>query len=298
MRTGYLLVSLVASGCAGSVELVLKAPMVDRCNAAGLKGCPELADGAMMYLTDRDKTAARDKILRAAAMNAPGELRTYATALSGLKSLPGADDYAGPLFEVANLLAWQADRNQASGGAPGMPAPSAPGAPAWGPPWAPLGGASTAAPSPPIAPPPVTAVAVDFRHALTADTDPSRVDGGTAVFQAANAKIPCADATAGAAGLCVKIVDGPFILTDLRVSTGCGRDMFVTVGSGLSGAGPRWSLSSPAGAPLTVHGSRLMAQVGEVALVGALQESGKTAKTGGHCALTWSGFKPYALPDR
>jgi len=89
-------------GC-GSAELVLKAPVVDRCSSAKLKGCEEMADGVIAYV-DGKKDDGRKQIVRGAAKNAPKEVAAFATSLRTAAKMPGIDSYADTLKEIADLL--------------------------------------------------------------------------------------------------------------------------------------------------------------------------------------------------
>jgi hypothetical protein len=88
----------------GALSLVLKPPIVERCQDAGLRGCDDLADGVIEYAAG-DREEAKAKLKTGAATNAPDKLREFAAKLRMLKSIPGAAEHMGPILEVADLLA-------------------------------------------------------------------------------------------------------------------------------------------------------------------------------------------------
>jgi hypothetical protein len=118
-RTVFLLPILPILAACGGATLVLKSPVEDQCNKAGLQGCPDVVGGVLVYI-DGDKPNGKDRMLRGAAQNAPEKVKAFAQAIKTLPldKIPGAQKYTTIIVEIANILA----------GAPGAAAP--PGAPA------------------------------------------------------------------------------------------------------------------------------------------------------------------------
>lgn len=157
----------------------------------------------------------------------------------------------------------------------------------------------------------------DGRVALTADTDPSRLEGGT-VSREAEATFACTIPGAPGPAFCARAVTGPFVVTDLQTSPGCGPHAFASAIGG-KGAAARWTLSGPLG----VHGARMLVAAGEALFVGAVagapppdaapppapapkprRAKGIAAPTepaappsDARCMLTWNGFRPYAAGE-
>src|SRR5262245_31491263 len=88
----------------GGVQIILKSPVEDRCSKAGLKGCPELTEGVLLYV-EGDKVKGKETVLKGAAENAPEKVREFAAAIKELKNIPGATNYVKPLIEIADILA-------------------------------------------------------------------------------------------------------------------------------------------------------------------------------------------------
>src|SRR5688572_12260929 len=72
-------------GCAAGSMLV-KVPVEQQCAGYGLRGCPELVDGVILYV-DGDKPGAVHKLKEAAAKNSPEQIRPFAQAIKGV--VPG-----------------------------------------------------------------------------------------------------------------------------------------------------------------------------------------------------------------
>ena len=89
-RTLFLLLPLL-SAC-GGVQIILKPPIEKQCGSAGLKGCPELTDGVLLYVQG-DKPKGKEAILRGAAQNAPAKIRRFAQTLKELDKIPGTNAY-------------------------------------------------------------------------------------------------------------------------------------------------------------------------------------------------------------
>jgi OOP family OmpA-OmpF porin len=103
---------------------VIKSPIEEQCNKAGVTGCPEMVDGAMVYIQG-DKVKGKDQMLRGAAQNAPDNVKKFAAGIKQipLDKIPGATKYTQPIMEIADILAG------APGAAPAAPPPPAGAAP-------------------------------------------------------------------------------------------------------------------------------------------------------------------------
>lgn len=293
MRCAYPL-ALMLAGCA-SVGGSLREPVTARCQDARLQDCDRIAEDVVAY-ADGDRVEARADLDRLGTAAPPADLYTFARSLSELRARPEGRDAGRALSDLAALFAWRANAaERARLVTPTWTTPPAPTTPAVvtqvppprdgiRSPFASLGSGLSEAP--------------DARPALTADTDPSRLDGGTAGLT--SAPRACLDASS-APGLCSKIIDGAIVITDLHAN-GCG-DVFVAAGK--PGAVPRWSLQATAARPLSVHGARLVVRADELVAIGAVSvhnDGSKKAKGDTQpspaCALVWAGFRPYAQGPR
>jgi hypothetical protein len=106
----------VLCGC-GSAQLVLKSPVESQCSKAGLKGCPELTDGVLIY-ADGDKVKGKEHLLKGAAQNAPEKVRQFAKALKELPldKIPGGNKYTKLVLEIIDILAGASGGGGPNGG--------------------------------------------------------------------------------------------------------------------------------------------------------------------------------------
>jgi hypothetical protein len=133
-RTIFLLLPMLAACGGGGASLVLKSPVEEQCNKAGLQGCPDVVGGVLVYV-DGDKPKGKDQMLRGAAQNAPEKVKQFAAEVRKLPldKIPGAQKYTSVILEVADILAG------AQGAAPPPGAPPPAGPPAAVPPPQPVG---------------------------------------------------------------------------------------------------------------------------------------------------------------
>lgn len=116
VSTRLALAAVIASSTAcGSASLVLKEPVANQCQGAGLQSCDKLSEGILKYV-DGDKDAGRDKILAGAAANTGPKLKTFVEALRGLKDFPGAGSFKEPIEEIIGMLDARAVAGTASQG--------------------------------------------------------------------------------------------------------------------------------------------------------------------------------------
>lgn len=115
MRAFLLLIPILV-GCGGSVKVVLKSPVESKCNSSGLKGCPELTEGVLVYV-EGDEVKGKEMLIKGAAANAPADVKKFAKAVKQLKKVPGAESYTKKIVEVATILAAEAKKAAPAGAA-------------------------------------------------------------------------------------------------------------------------------------------------------------------------------------
>ncbi len=270
-RRVLLLAALSASGwgCGGMVSLVLKPPLSDACSSTGLKGCPELTDGIILYVEGKEKKAQR-KLIKAAGKNSPAELQAFLELLKGLGDLPGLGEHMKPILEVVAILEGSADL-------PGTD--DTPDAPA-DPQRRRAATATTTKPAASAAPP--TLNLPDRLTVVTAAEDPSRIRTRTYV-PATRSTDDCGETVPfeGDTAKCFRARRGPFVITDIRG----GRRCKIFLASGGLDEKPKWVVRSP----FQLQGARLLIPEGKRLIIG-------TYKLNDGCAVTVSGFKPYNPP--
>lgn len=260
---------LACTSCSAGVEMVLKEPIAARCRSIGLHGCSDMTEGVIHYVSG-EKEDGRNKILSGAAENAPEQVRAFAFALTTLGTIPGTESFMGPILEVANIL---------------QQAPPRPGPPGLQPGYDPRMAAPPPQPAAPVPPAPPPGPAIT----LTADTDLSRLEGGQSIPASDPGKVPCGAGYGAGAGYCVRVIIGPFVVTDLGASAGCPHELFASAGQ--PGA-PRWMVVNP-----VAHGSRLVVKQGELLTLGAIAASESKLVKDARCSISWSGFWPYGAAD-
>lgn len=103
LLVGFLVLSVV--GCNGGAQLVLKSPIRDQCNASGLKGCEQIADGATLYADGKE--AEGEQQLGAGLRANAGkitELKRFADGLALVGNVPGAGPYVAPMQPAIRLV--------------------------------------------------------------------------------------------------------------------------------------------------------------------------------------------------
>ncbi len=272
---GLRLALALCAGCSGA-SLLLKSPVQKACEEAGLQGCPDVADGVLLYI-DGNKEEGKKKLVSGAADNSPEDVQKFAAALRQLENIPGVSAYTAKVVEVAKIL------DKQSGGGSGDDSgdeekPKKRGKSKGddsGDDSAPAEKPEKSKPAPPAPP---------GRAVITADTDPSRFKSGM-VKPSGDSKKSCNAPNATGSASCVKAVKGPLVVTDIHASQSCMPDLFVYAGA-IDGE-PTWLLG---GAALAVHGARLLVGEGEGLIIGVRQASDG-------CSVLWSGFKPYKRSD-
>jgi hypothetical protein len=87
----------------GGVSVVLKSPVESKCASAGLKGCPELTDGVLLFVEGK-KDEGKVKLEQAAGANAPAKVKKFAKLIKQLNKVPGTGPYMKHVNEVADIL--------------------------------------------------------------------------------------------------------------------------------------------------------------------------------------------------
>lgn len=244
----------LATACGGAAGLVLKTPAVDKCEAAALKGCPELVDGVLLYVDGDDKNAAIAKIKDGAAKNSPEQLRQFATSLKDLTKISGASSFAGPINEVTALLGLEP------------------------------GGAQNAKQA--------AAAERQSGRLLEATLDDFR--GGTIFPSVNPKAGPCPVVSPldkdpnPTIGTCIRAALGPVVLSNLYAPGGCPYDMFVMSGTKLDGDG--WYVLVPANSAMSIQGA-LLVNDSESLIVGAHVPAESAGRFDPHCSVTWAGKK-------
>jgi len=114
MRTFFLLLPLFLFGCGGA-SMVLKSPVESKCTSSGLKGCPEMTDGVLLYISG-DEAKGKEELSKSASMNSPEKLKQFAMAIKELHKVPGAGSYTAKLDAIADIIL-AAKAGPAEGGA-------------------------------------------------------------------------------------------------------------------------------------------------------------------------------------
>lgn len=273
---GGLAMLVALGGCSGA-SMLLKTPIADECATTGLKGCPEIAEGMLLYV-EGDKAAALQKLARGAARNSPEQVEAFAKALLALKSVPGAEPYAALLDEATEVLVEHAGADEGRSRTDED-----------------VRSAETTA---------SCGARLPGQPTLTADTDPAQAIGGVV---APHRPDPAADATlcrvvAGSAATCRVVRPGTAYLTDL-VSLGSDCvGQFVAVLR--KDQVRRYALEGP----FNLHGARLLLRPGDTLVFGqregAMHRSPEAPQETSDvvleevdprhlCDVLWSGFKPY-----
>jgi hypothetical protein len=257
-RAAGLIGFVFLNGCGGAASLVLKPPIVDKCKDAGLRGCDELADGAILYATGQ-KVEGQEKLEKGAAKNAPAKVRAFATKLRMLNGIPGADQYVGPLLKVADILS--GDETPSHGR---------------------LRSEEDANDGPPQG----------HEHEATAVSQPTArtSSGGHSVTTVPDA-FRCAvlignsfDGMPGSAW-CTPLAVGPLVVTDVHATGECSNTL--ALGAGPPGA-PHWVLLAPPKASLDVHGAAYGVRADEGLFAMQISATDTGVRHDVLCSLTWA----------
>lgn len=275
--------ALAVLGCSAlPVSAAVRSPVDSRCQAMGLKGCPELVEGAVAYAEGHQRLA-QQKLASAKQQNSPEDLARLAAALREVASRTEA---ARPLAEVAAILTSDEP----------SPPPSEPSAPSPPPEVAPSALlASPIQPLPPRSSPTEERKAIAERlalYALTAREDPTR--RVTETIELADAP-GTACQVAGSEAICLRRQKGPFVVTDVVTSEECGWRVSLAVSDSDAPAplfGFSWVVPARAQG---VHGASFALRGGQWLYVAI--KSAKPSPTDRACFVTWSGYRPRLVPS-
>jgi len=257
---------------------VLKSPVQDQCEGAGLTGCPQIAEGVVLY-ADGKQAEGQDKLKSGAAANNPDDVREFAKALATVTSMPipGVSQYAGPVRQVAELLATEAEASAT------LAAKSAP----------PQSDKTKAAVAGSVEP------GGEEPEGETRRVPPVIPNDGPAITQTVS------ESTQAWAGRqqcylfgrnvsCASVQQGPFVVTDVVALPGCKDVMYV--GSSARDNPYREAVTyvfkwAVEGTQPGVHGARLAVNPGESLLVAVEPKDGAVVEDP-KCVVSWSGYHP------
>lgn len=266
MRVGTVAVlASIQLGCGGAFTLIVKPPVVSRCEETGLKGCDEITDGVLLW-ADGKKEEARTKLRAGIAKNSTTRVRKYAANLKIVASMPGISDYSAPIIEVCDLLADE------------------------------TGGPLTAEEEKTAEKPSAKPAKEKSEGDVTAARDTAKdhaLRTSTAVPFANSQAYSCQPFSSLASPVgpasCLRVSEGPLIITDIHVSAGCPNDMFFLVGKIPK---PRWFVLAPPGGT-SLHGARLLVNADESVIVGVRAGSAdQELKKDVACSVTWAAVEP------
>lgn len=273
------------TNCAGAaMSMVVKPPLQSQCQRLPIRGCGEIVDGVLLYVQG-DKPGALEKIQAAKDQNVPAQLKPFAKALRDTASLPGAEDYATPLNEIADLL------DSAGAKPPAVTIVAT--------------GSLKAKPDEDgkeectaiVTTKPAEVSRPHDQHdpatrALSATADFARLTTETVDLAATDVRTPCKVSRLDA--LCVKAREGAIVITDVIAGRACPDRLFI--GATLSDSpdfGFRWQFEAGS-IPLT--GARLSVGAEDWLQV-AIVPGKKGPSNSAECFVTWSGFRPWIVPE-
>jgi hypothetical protein len=276
-----LIGSVVMCACAATSALggsaLVKAPVEQQCSRYGLKGCPELVDGVLLYVSG-DERAATLRLKRAASKNVPAKIQRFARAISiALPAESGSEIVAILTGEVADeehddgidnegideeaLAEEEADEEdtEESTGARAS-----------------FSGRFQSGATP--------ARFERVQLSMAAQTDPTRLTTESV------SPLRDADRTlcqiGGSDAVCVRLESGPLIVTDAVTPPGCTTELII----GATNADGRIGWIAPASSP-GFHGARFFVRSNQWVVVAArgsnIDEPGDE-----RCYVTWAAFKP------
>lgn len=275
-------VGLGLGGCSAT-SMMIKAPVAEQCAAQGVKSCPELVDGVLLYM-DGDNTGAKAKFKVVASYNSPEALKRFAQQLTS--AVPGGAAVSGPLSEVAMLITEQVDQT-----APEPPAPVTP-----------LQSVAAVANADPdddlegeeddVGAKTDTRLETARRNhvelALSAPVDPNRLVTETISPLAEDGRGPCE--VAQKAATCAKRQQGPLVVTGAVTPSACRADLFV--GASDSTGRVAWFLQTNGPG---VSGGAFYVRADQW-LTLAVRGVGQNVAPDPLCFVTWSGFRPRMVP--
>ena len=268
----WLAVGTLCCGCAAGT-MMLKAPVEQQCAGHGLKGCPELVDGVLLYI-DGKKPDAMLKLKQGAAQNSPEQIRPFAAAIKEVIPDPEGT-------EIADLLSGHVAEIEVAASAAKTPSRMAVAS----------AEAAQGVPAPVASAAPEEAVGVrgdPIALALAAPLDPSRLMTESVAPLRAADRAACD--VAGKAGVCSTRLAGPLLLTDASTPAGCPTEMYL--GAVDSIVGFAWLVQANGSG---THGARLFVRADQQLTIAA-RGVGMNVEGDPRCIVTWAGFRPRIVP--
>jgi hypothetical protein len=307
MRSRYLVGAILAIASCASSRVIIERPIADQCETTGLKGCPQLTEGVLLFL-EGDQQRARHQLHLAVNANEPEEVLAFADALKTISQLPGAGQFTASIQQVIDILATaakQADGRSAS-------RRREPGA----------GRASSRRQGEPDdsdqsernESTPVrsrvpaehvsamkTAVVLPASPAAQWQPSSSDFDGKTVIPAIDETTRACALTgtmwPSGEAnkGYCVRVSRGPLVITDLHSPSACPAELFaLAVPQPGDLSTPRWAVYAQPANAINVSGGTLTVRDSEYFVIGTMSTSDQKIKRDLRCSITWSGWRPPA----
>jgi len=285
-----LVVGLVsAAGCVGGAQVVLQGPVSGRCEAVRLRACDRMTRGAILY-AEGDPTNGREVLAQGLALNAdrPSELHEFAASMITLGGDRATGPYVASLRPAIALILQAASAAQAAAQAAAAES-------------------STQTPQNALAP--ASEQQLASLSKASAETYQAREApqegikgqpfGGFIAPSVEDATSPDAGGAPMTLGAC-RLGDGTRAwctsqrvmvrgyVTELMVSKGCERDLFVLT---QTPERPSWLLWAPAGQGLSEHGLRLLVDSDTELVVGLLASKDETTapSVDWRCGVTWAG---------
>jgi hypothetical protein len=305
MRVRHLAFMLCAfAGCA-SGRVVLQKPIADQCHASGLKGCPELTEGVLLYVEGNQQEAFH-KLHLAVNANEPEEVLAFADGLKTVSQIPGAGQITAPIQQVINILATEARR--ASDAPAARSRKSAAGTKSTG-----RRRSDDEEPDPseraePVAARTTAEQALPVKAATSVVMGPAAwsvrpmdLEGSTVVPALDETNRACAlvgmmsPSGESTRGYCVRVGKGPLVITDLHSTSGCPAELFA-LAVALPGelSAPRWAVYGGPLHPINVTGGSLAVRETEYLVIGTMSTADQKIKRDVRCSITWSGWRPAA----
>ncbi len=252
------------TSCVPSAQLVLKGPIADQCTSAGLKGCDEISEGALLY-ADGKPIEGEQKLARGLRANAKkaAELKKFADALELVGKVPGASQYVAPLQPAVRLIQQVAAEDAKL--AAKLEAENE----------NPQPNEKNLEPASKTSSAKIGAKLIDVpavtRSDLEALPTPVKPPSSNYYMVAGNGLAEQCRFVGTPKMLCMnEFVESTRVISDIIVSSGCTSDVVVT---GRMGIEPEWAVYVPTGRGADVHGASLPLRPGRTLTVGVAYKS-------------------------
>ena len=240
--------------CVGGAQMVLKSPVSNQCESAGLQGCEQITEGVLLY-ADGNQAEGKKKLALGLSENIDNaaELKAFAVSLDTVGQFPGAGQYVEPLRPVIDLVreaAAQAEQRQQVAKASTSPKAEAVVSDAK-PTGSALGQVATLSEE--------TTVQDPWRKPATSESIFIMVAGNTRARACRHPKL--------ANMLCLyRLVPSKRVVSDIIVSPACPSD--VVVFAEVSETEPAWLVFVPREHGVSIHGASLPVDDGEILTFG------------------------------